>query len=100
MPTLQVVGTEYATARSSFDTTGSIMTSAYPVKTFLIKPMGGDVLFKRASTIADAQSYQISDGEAINFDIKMPYSTSNGGVEIGFIKGVSGTVEVHFIFGY
>lgn len=100
MPILAVAGLNYATDRYTIDSTGEAITTGYPVKTFLIKCAGGQCYFKRSSTVADGDAYILDDGESVYFDLKLDYSTANGGVSLCFLKAVSGDVTINIILGY
>lgn len=99
MPILSVSGLNYATDRLSIDSTGSAVTTNYPVKTFLIKIIGGTCYLKRDSTVDDGDAYILDDGEMISFDLKLNYNTVDG-TTIAFLKAVGATVTAHVVIGY
>ena len=100
MPTLVVSGLNFATSKNSIDSTGSTITSAYPVKSVLIKCVGGQCYFRRDSSVADNDSYVMEAGELITLDLKFDYLSSGVGVTICNLKALSGIVTIYMVIGY
>jgi len=99
MPTFQASGrngkTKTFTATAS---PGTEITFPVPVKTFIIMPKGGDVTFKFNTADADADAFPISDGQALQFDLSLPYPIANNASSLGFVIGAN--VTVHVAIGY
>ena len=93
-------GFNWTSDRVEIDATGAAITSPYPVKSFLVKSVGGQCMFKRSSTIADADAYIIDDGETIGMNIDLTFNSDDAACTIGFFKSVSGTVTIHVLLGY
>ena len=100
MPTLQVVGQDYTCFNQTVNTNGSTITTGYPVKTFLVKAVGGEVLVKRNSTDGGTSVYLMEDRETIGFDLKMPWSSTTNTAPLGTFTAVEGSVVLYFMVGY
>lgn len=85
---------------SAVTTPGTSLTFSVPVKSFNLKPVGGDVFFKFLSTDADADAFPIGDGENINFDVALPFSFTNQEVSVGVVFTASSTVNVYVAATY
>jgi hypothetical protein len=76
---------------------GTTLTLTVPVKTITIKPVGGTVFIKGAND-ADADAFPLNDGEMINLDLSLPYSSATA--TFGALFTASGTVDVYVIAGH
>lgn len=99
MPTFQASGrrglTKVFTASVS---PGTTLTFPVPVKTFIIRPVGGPIQFKFNSTDADADAFPINDGEAMQFDLSLAYPIVSNVATIGVIIGNS--ISTYVAIGY
>jgi hypothetical protein len=77
---------------------GALISFTVPVKTFIIKPVGGNINFRFNSTDADADAFPINDGEAFQFDIAPRFPSSTNVSNIGYITGVGIPVYVAITF--
>lgn len=77
---------------------GTAITFAVPVKTFILKPIGGDITFRFNTGDADADAFPISDGEALQFNLSTPFPIASNTSTIGYVTG-SG-VPVYVAIGF
>ena len=57
------------------------------VKSFIIKPVGGNIIFKFDSTITDANGFPINDGEALQMDLSLTFPYTTNVAIIGYAVG-------------
>lgn len=99
MPTFQASGrsgkTKVFTAVAS---PGTAVSFNVPVKTFIIMPMGGDVTFRFNLADADADAFPIVAGQALQFDLSLPYPITANASTLGYVNGSN--VPVYVAIGY
>lgn len=101
MSTFIISGCDYVCFKQTVNTDGADITINKPVKTFIVKAVGGQVRLKRLSTESDTDDvYLIEDREVIGFDLKMPFTRSTTTAPLGTFKAVSSSVDLYFIVGY
>lgn len=74
---------------------GTSLDFTVPVKSFLIKPIGGTVYFKFNSTDLDADAFPLADGEAVQLDVSSRYPASVNTSTVGIIFTSVGSVSVY-----
>lgn len=79
---------------------GTSLDFPVPVKSFIIKPVGGSIFFKFISTDSDANAFQLGDGEALQLDISLRYPIATNISTIGIVFTSSGSVQVNTIVAY
>lgn len=95
MPTFQASGRKGLTkAFTAVASPGTTVSFVVPVKTFIISPRGGDITFKFNSGDADADAFPIADGQALQFDLSLPYPIAANASTIGIIIGSNVTTYV------
>ena len=99
MPTFQASGrkglTKVFTAVAS---PGTLIQFAVPVKTFILMPKGGDVTFRFNLSDADADAFPVADGQALQFDLSLPYPIADNASTLGYVNGAD--VSVYVAIGY
>jgi len=80
---------------SAVVTPGTTVSFSKPVKSFILKPVGGAINFKFNDSDADGDAFPIGDGEAINFDMALPFNYTDQLSTVGIIFSNSGTVSVY-----
>lgn len=96
MPVLVSVGKGGTTKKfTAVVSPGTSLDFIVPVKSFLIKPMGGTVYFKFNSADLDADAFPLTDGEAIQMDISSRFPTGVNTSTVGVIFTAAGTVDVY-----
>lgn len=99
MPTFQASGRNGLTkVFTAVATPGTVISFAVPVKTFIISPKGGDITFRFNLADADADAFPISDGQALQFDLSLPYPIANNASILGYINGAN--VPTYVAIGY
>ena len=74
MPIMSVVGRAGKTkVFTSAASPGVQIVFPYPIKSFLIMPVGGDITFRFDSTDADADAFPIGDGQAFQMDLSLRF---------------------------
>lgn len=99
MPTFQASGhrglTKVFTAVAS---PGTTISFGVPVKTFILMPLGGDITFRFNSADADADAFPVVSGQALQFDLSLPYPIASSTSTLGFVNG--NNVTVYVAIGY
>lgn len=96
MPALVSVGKGGLTKKfTAVVNPGTSLSFVVPVKSFIIKPMGGTVYFKFNSTDLDSDAFPLADGEAIQMDISSRFPTGVNSSTVGIIFTTAGTVDVY-----
>ena len=100
MPTMAVVGRSGITkAFAAAATPGTTISLVVPVKSFIIKPVGGNITFKFDTTETDANAFPINDGEALQFDLSLAYPNSTNVAVLGYAIGAA-SVTVYVCAAY
>lgn len=90
MPTFQASGrTGKTKVFTAVATPGTAITFAVPVKTFIIMPKGGDITFRFNLSDADADAFPIVDGQALQFDLSLPYPIAANASTLGYVNGAN-----------
>lgn len=99
MPTFQASGRSGLTkVFTSAASPGTAITFPVPVKTFILMPVGGDVTFRFNLADADADAFPVRDGQALQFDLSLPYPIATNTAALGYVNGAG--VAVHVAIGY
>ena len=69
---------------------GTTISLVVPVKSFIIKPVGGSIQFKFDTNETDGNAFLIGDGEALQFDLSLSYPYSTNTSIIGYAIGDPG----------
>lgn len=101
MPALVGVGKGCLTkVFSAVVSPGTSLDFTVPVKSFVIKPVGGAVFFKFNSTDSDADGFLIGDGESLQLDLSLRFPAQTNSSTVGIVYTASGTVPVYTIVAY
>ena len=100
MPTFSVVGRSGTTKKITADTNGETITFDVPVKSFIIKPSGGNVKFKFNAADSDADDFPINNGEALQFDLSLAYPIASNTSTVGVVFTDAGTVDCYVAAAY
>lgn len=99
MPTFQASGrsglTKLFTAAAH---PGTAVTFEVAVKTFIIMPKGGDITFRFNNADAAADAFPIVDGQALQFDLCLPFPIASNTSTLGYINGAG--VSTYVAIGY
>lgn len=79
-------------------TPGTLITFPVSVKTFILMPKGGDVTFRFNLSDADVDAFPVSDGQALQFDLSLPYPIADNFATLGYVIGAG--VAVYVAIGY
>ena len=94
----QVVGKSGITkVFSAAASPGTTISFAVPIKSFVLKPVGGNITFKFDTAETDANAFPVNDGESIQFDLSMAYE-SNVAI-VGYAIGAA-SVSVYVAGAY
>lgn len=77
---------------------GTLVSFPVAVKTFILMPKGGDVTFRFNLADADADAFPVADGQALQFDLCLPYPIANNFATLGYVNGAG--VSVYVAIGY
>ena len=82
-------------------TTGGVTISfAVPVRSFIIKPSGGAINFKKLSGDADSDAFPIADGESLAIDLSLAFPIATNTSTVGIAFTAAGTVSVYVIAAF
>lgn len=95
MPNYQASGRSGLTkVFTAVATPGTVVTFAVPVKTFIVKPVGGNITFRFNLTDADADAFPIEDGAALQFDLSTAFPIATNIATLGYVNGPNVSVYV------
>lgn len=101
MPVISISGKAGTTKKfSAVVSPGTSISFVVPVKSFIVKPMGGTVYFKFNSTDSDADAFPLTDGESVAMDLLLPFPIASNTSTVGTIFTTAGTVDVYVIATY
>lgn len=100
MPFFQISGTNFTTKKFSALTTGTTISFTVPVKSFIIKPVGGVVNLKKAAADDNADAFPIRDGESVAIDLGLQFPIATSVATVGVVFSNSGTVDVYVIAAF
>ena len=94
------IGSEFATKAFTIDSTGTLITSTFTVKSFLVKAVGAGIRMRWRSTDSAADAYLMDDGESLNFDVRPRFPIGDNFSTIGFFDTASGSATLLMIVAH